>query len=259
MKKLITALCITLGLSLIILGVAEAVERAASKRSEAAETPPPTVAPTTPAPTPTPEPTEEPFVITEHWFDDAVFIGDSVTSPLFYYTLSNGGLGNAVISYANGYSCHKKGPDALKLPYKGHGYNAEDLVAETGAGKVFFLMAMNDLGQPMDTLRQCWLDLIDRVREKSPEVDIYIQSGTPIYDQGGDFTNENVALLNEMIQELCEETGCVYVDIARGLADETGCLKEEYHLDFVHFSDDTGAIWVENLKDISCYSVPPTE
>lgn len=219
----------------------------------------PSEAPATAEPTPVPTPTPTPFVISEAWFDDAVFVGDSLTSSLYNYTLVNGGLGDAIVTYANGYACHLSDSRDSLLAYMGRGLTVEDMVAETGARKVFLLLAMNDIGMPVDELRACWDAMLGRILEKNPEVRIFIQSGTPIYDEAAYFTNANMQEYNEMLWALCEEGGYTYVDIARGLADETGRLKAEYHLDFVHFDAEACAVWIENLYDSASYSPAPTE
>ena len=76
-------------------------------------TPAPTSAPTpeptsepTPAPTlePTPEPTPDMSPLPPEFFDDAVFIGDSVSGTLQYYAFNSGEMGDALILAKTSYS-----------------------------------------------------------------------------------------------------------------------------------------------------------
>jgi lysophospholipase L1-like esterase len=189
----------------------------------------------------------------EAWFDDAIFLGDSITGALYSYNLVYGGLGNAVIVYTNGFSCENAAENGYEMSYKGHVESMGEIVADSAANKVFLLFAMNDVGKSLDDLSESWRKMIDHIREYS-NADIYIQSGTPIYSESGYFTNENMRALNDMLKAVCEETDCIYVDISRNLADENGALKKEYHNDYVHFGNDGCAVWINELYDPASYS-----
>ena len=120
-------------------GGEKTAESAVSPETEAALPAPAALTPE-PTPEPTPLPTPRPPVpetIEESWFDDAVFIGDSITGMLSSYTLLNGGLGQADIIYANSYSCHGAVEEDLKLSYQGERLSMPELVEKTGAGKAF--------------------------------------------------------------------------------------------------------------------------
>ena len=118
---------------------------------------------------PTPEPTMEPPVpeiIDESWFDDAIFVGDSITGMLSSYTLLNGGLGDALVVYANSYSCHNAVEDGVKLSYQGEKLSMAELVERTGAGKAFFLLAMNDLSRTPEQVTDCWAVVLEDIRSR---------------------------------------------------------------------------------------------
>ena len=195
---------------------------------------------------------EAALTIGEDWLDDAIFVGDSLTGALFNYNLVYGGLGDASVVFSNGFACHNGAENDYRLAFKGQMMGIGEAVSEAGANKVFLLFAMNDLGQPIDELKESWVGLIEHIRSYS-QADIYIQSGTPVFTETGNFTNENVSQLNAMLRELCTERDCVYVDIASGLTDENGLLKKEYSVDFVHFNNDGCKRWVEALYDPEVY------
>lgn len=193
----------------------------------------------------------------EEWFDDALFIGDSITGALSTYTLLNGGLGDAIIVYTNGLGCHHIVRDGRKIPILGSLMPIEDAVSASGCGKLFVMLAMNDIGtEPIETLQADWETVLDRILEKNPSVTVYIQSGTPVLYNAGYFTRENMEEYNAMLQAVCQSRDCVYVDITRGMMDEDGFMKKELHLDMFHISSEGAAVWIENLHDPGSYKPP---
>ncbi len=233
---------------------------APSAAQEAASSPSPTAEATpAPAPEPTPEPTPEPLrELPEDWFDDALFLGDSITGSLYAYNMVYGGLGDANFLYVNGMACHHITQYARTFPVRGTQMEIEDVVAESGCGKLFLMLAMNDVGtDEIDDLRLCWETVLDRILERNPGVTVYVQSGTPILMDVEYFTRENMNAYNAMLEEVCASRGCVYVDITPGLANEEGYMKPEFSNDNFHMNHAGCAVWVSNLKDPASYSVTP--
>ena len=203
---------------------------------------------------------KETHTIPESWFDDALFIGDSQTGSLGAYVLMNGGLGDALIWHVNGLACHHIVEGEKSYPFKGMYCSITDVVSLSGAKKLFLMLAMNDIGTlPVKELKSRWAGVIRSLREHCPDVEIFIQSGTPVESDFGYLTKENMDLYNEMLQEVCTETECCYVDVTKGLPDSTGYMKEEYKKDNVHLNPDGCAVWVRNLRDPDSYSIPVKE
>lgn len=240
-------------------GGEKTAESAVSPETEAALPAPAALTPE-PTPEPTPLPTPRPPVpetIEESWFDDAVFIGDSITGMLSSYTLLNGGLGQADIIYANSYSCHGAMEEDLKLSYQGERLSMPELVEKTGAGKAFFLLAMNDLSRKPEEIKECWAEILEEIRSRCPDTQVFIQSGTPLFTETGYLNNDNVELLNEALKDFCLENHCVYVDIAQGLKDEEGNMQGKFSLDYAHFNGDGCKVWIEALMDSDNYYYSP--
>ena len=87
------------------------------------------------------------------WFDDAVFVGDSVTLKLSYYcdedpenTLSDAKFFCAgSLGYTNAlWDLDQE--DAVHPYYQGQNYQSKDCDSVTGANKVFIMLGMNDIG-----------------------------------------------------------------------------------------------------------------
>lgn len=195
--------------------------------------------------------------IPDCWFDRALFIGDSLTGLLSTYQMKNGGLGEAKILHINGLACHHFITKNALILYAGRSMPVEDVISESDSEKVFFMLAMNDIGTPIEKLRSCWQQVIERIQAKNPDVEIYIQSGTPVRSDFAYFTKENMDEYNQLQKEICENYGCIYVDVTVGMTDEDGYMKEEYWQDTVHLNRAGCAVWMKNLHDPSCYSVQP--
>ena len=194
----------------------------------------------------------------DSFFDDALFIGDSLTGSLGTYNLLNGGLGDAIVFHMNGLACHHLIQQNKQIYFMGESCSVERAAAKAGVNKLFLMLAMNDIGAPLEDLQYCWETLLERLRETCPELTVYIQSGTPLRTDDFYFTRDNMDAYNEMLQAVCEAYDCVYVDITEGLEDEEGYMKKEYQLDNVHLNPEGCAIWMENLHRASCYSQPVT-
>lgn len=195
----------------------------------------------------------------ESWFDDALFIGDSIVGSLGNEALINGGLGEAQILHINGLSCHGIVRDDTKIHYMGKTLTIGETALLSGANKLFLLLAMNDVGQPEKVIVESWDALFAQIRESCPDIQIFAMSGTPIYSERAFLTNANMLAYNEILKSECEKLGIVYVNITGELADGTGHLKEEFHTDDVHLTRSACKQWIKNLRDPENYSEDVSE
>ncbi len=219
----------------------------------------------TPAPTPAPPedlyapllPPPSQDAVDASFFDDAVFVGDSVTLKLSYYAPSSGELGKAQFLVRGNYGVTNAVYDYLLMPYHGKEMNLQEAVAATGANKVFLMMGMNDIAlYGIDKTMERWEILINRIREKSPGIQVYIQSMTPIYTDGqvGSLTNENTDRYNERLQSFAQANGYKYIDVNKYMKDGTGGLAEDYCSDsYVHVTDAGAAAWIRVLRAYTGY------
>ena len=195
-------------------------------------------------------------------FDDAVFVGDSVTLKLSYYCEEYPeALGGAQFFCAGslGYTnslWELDHEDAVHPFYRGETCLSSDCAAITGAHNVFIMLGINDIDlYGLDESLQSAETLVAQIRAKSPGVSIYIQSVTPVFfgKETGELTNENIRLFNDMLRGLCEKSDCKYLDIYGLLADGDGYLPSEYCGDQeaqgIHFTDAACELWVKYLRE----------
>lgn len=188
-----------------------------------------------------------------HFFDDAAFIGDSVALKLQHFQAEYGTFGTATFFTTVSYSVNHAVNNTLFLIYQGREMTPEDALAACGAKKVFIQLGMNDIALVgIDGTIANWGVMLGRIREKNPDIEVYIQSGTPIYIGGekGGLNNTNMDRYNERLKVFAEENGCHFIDIATVMKNEQGGLKAEFSLDhYVHVNYTACDAWAQVLKE----------
>lgn len=198
--------------------------------------------------------------VDESWFDDAIFIGDSVTQGLCNY-VENGGLGDADFLCIDciGYQTALLGLDdeyGIHPVYNGEKVMIDDAVKAIGKKKIFIMLGMNDLSYlGVDGTVGYMTQFVDQLLEKNPDVKIYMESMIPsIASKVRDdyLTNENVALYNERLKEFCQERGYDYIDVYSQVSDGNGNLRDEICVDPMgqghHLTYDGLQLWIDLLK-----------
>ena len=164
-------------------------------------------------------PVPESSPVTDTYFDDVVFLGDSRTEGFYLYS----GLKTGKFLYAVGATVEsvfsKKAWDS------GHGkIPLLDALAETEYEKVYLMLGINELGwSKAENYRDQYTKLIDRVREDHPEAVVVLQSILPVsakQDAKGSYVNnKKIIAYNEIIADLASEKGCVFLDSAEAVAE----------------------------------------
>lgn len=137
--------------------------------------------------------------------------------------------------------------------YKGKKYQLWDAIPLMDVKRVFILLGMNDISiLGLEGARDQYKEVIDKIVEACPDVEIHILSTTYTLKGkgGGKLNNENLAKYNELLQEMAEENGWGYMDIATPISDGKGNLAAEYCSDdFVHLSSAAYDIWETELRE----------
>ncbi len=207
---------------------------------------------------PAPAPTGK--TVDAHWFDDAVFVGDSVTAGLYNYS-DNGCLGDAefLAKEYMGFHTAMYEPDndySILPVYNGERVRVEDGIAMTGKKKVLIMLGMNDIcswgvDESVDAMKR----FVDRILAKNPDVQIYIESVTPMISskvRPDLLNNTSIALFNDQVKQYCEKEGFIYLDIASVVGDGNGNLRDDLCSDAGslghHLTGEGDSLWVEYLK-----------
>ena len=219
---------------------------------------PPTTVTTVP---PTTVPSEP--VDVDAFFAESAFIGDSVTLALRNYCLKDKqALGGATILCAGSYSVRHalatpggklEGWDVVSITYQGEKMRPEDALAACGVKRVFIMLGLNDIALVgIDKTISNWGKLIANIRKTCPDIEIYIQSGTPILIGGeqGSLKNPLMDSYNVRLEQFCQENGCFFVNVSETLKDDNGGLKKAYCSDgFCHLTNSGVKAWIAYLRD----------
>lgn len=200
------------------------------------------------------------------YFDDVVFIGDSVSLKLQYYVRDQrksdeNFLGKAQFLTAGSFSyinaLKAVSEESVHPSYQGTKMLLEDSIAASGAKKLYIMLGMNDIaGGRYDGTLSNLSTVISRILEKTPDVKFYFQSVTPRMEdsQTKNLNNEIIRGYNERLLQYCEDNGYYFIDVYSALCDENGNLPAEYCSDPVatggmgiHFTNAACEAWLDYL------------
>lgn len=193
------------------------------------------------------------------FFDQAVFIGDSISMTLEAYCNASGALGGAQFLCAGSMSPTNMLSGQILPEYpKGSGQKPaiEESVAATGAKVVYVMLGMDNIAYGIEKATGDYLTILNNIQTANPGVQIVVQSVTPMSDASTSYSeklnNEQINAFNETMKEYCQTNRWYYVDVAEAFRDEEGFLKKEYCSDYstmgMHFTYDGAKVWVQYLK-----------
>jgi len=191
------------------------------------------------------------------FFDNAAFLGDSVSVALANRALATGELGNALFLTRVSYGLYHAVNDTMYITYQGRRMPPEDALALAGVEKVFVMLGMNDIATyGINTSIGNWGRMVERIREKCPDIEIYVQSITPVWTGGeqGRVNNTRTDQFNAQLPEFAAANGCYFIDIGAYMKDSTGGLASDYSSDhYVHLSSTGAKVWIDILKSYAGY------
>ncbi len=194
------------------------------------------------------------------YFDDAVFVGDSISEGLKFYEAANDKLGKAQFLTAVSLSATNalwNVSDRSKHPrLNGQKMKLEQSVPLTGAKKVYIMLGMNDITSVgVDRSAANFETLCGKILAAAPNAQLYVQSVTPRANvQAADIgvlNNASITRYNQKLAALCLKHGWYFVNVAEDLFDSSGYLKTAYCSDpngmGMHFTFSGCAAWVDYL------------
>ncbi len=119
--------------------------------------------------------------------------------------------------------------------------------------KIFIMIGINDLnnGVSSDVILKNYTSIIEKIRNHSPNTEVYIQSLLPT---NSDLTyssvnKDDILWLNENIKKLATDAGYEYIDLYSLFADENNELDEQWTVDGIHLNGPAYVVWENTLKD----------
>lgn len=181
------------------------------------------------------------------WFDDAVFIGNSLCDGLMLF----GTIKNAKFYCAQSITVHNIYTEKCINVGGGEYIPITDALARDQYNKVFIMLGINEIYKESEWFYDNYAKLVDHVRETQPDAEIYIHSILPVTaakSSSGNYNRTNVIRQNEQIVQLCKDKQAYYIDVFTHFADPEGYLPSEASSDGVHLTRAYYQVWSDYLK-----------
>ncbi len=198
--------------------------------------------------------------VNDSWFDDAVFVGDSISVRLQLYSTARDLLGKAKFLCATSLSPENVlspvTEDSIHPSVGGQKVSVPDGLKMSNAKKIYIMLGINSLRAGVDVTVNQLKNFIDYSNKILPQAKIFVQSVTPMTkDSNINADNLNNDIINEYnrkVNKMCDENGWYFINIAKAVCDEQGYLKDEYCSDNpdmgIHFNSKAAQVWVDYLK-----------
>lgn len=190
---------------------------------------------------------EYPFeTVTEDYFDDALFIGDSRTVGLRDYT----DLAEHADFYCETSLTIYK---VLEESFKGKGTILEAL-SKKNYGKIYLMVGINELGRgTTEDFMAKYTEVVDTLHELCPDAKIMIQGIMHVSEKKSSsdaiFNNSNINARNNAIATLADNVHFFYIDMNEAVCDENGNLNVEYTHDQIHLLGMYNDLWKQFLLE----------
>lgn len=184
----------------------------------------------------------------DEYFDDAAFVGDSITEGIKLYEV----MTNATVVAARGINLDNVFTDDQIRTAQGNSTVMGALEAAEPK-KIYIMFGANGVGWFTEQhFTDVYTKFVKAVKEQHPDSQIYLQSILPVTqefdDSREDISNDKINRYNELVVEIAEEQEVHYLDVASAFKDEKGCLPEDSNGDGMHFGNKYYQKWFDYLK-----------
>ena len=195
------------------------------------------------------QPTDPPYIeITESWFDDALFIGDSRTVGLRDYAR----LGNADYFCSVGMSVFGV-LEAVESDENFEKTNLVELLRQKKYNKIYISLGLNDCQAPYDLLMDAYHTLLRTVRKEQPHAVVILQSMITLDRKKASsewyFSLDNLKVVDAGIRDFADGKRVLYIDANTHFADEEGYLPDGKAWDGCHFDIAGYQEWAQWIFD----------
>lgn len=191
---------------------------------------------------------KNPTPVGEEWFDDAIFIGDSLTEGLSAYKL----LDSDKIVASTGINPQTILTKDCIRQSNGSTVTVLHAIASRNPGKIYVMLGSNGIAFiPKDKLVELYGEFVDHLKSSHPDSDIFLQSILPVTHakeiEDDRYANKKINEYNDAIMQMAGEKKVYYVNVAEAIKDETGCLPSNIGSDGIHFGPSTYNLWLDYL------------
>ena len=198
------------------------------------------------------QPVPESERVTSAYFDDAVFIGDSLTTGIQLYNI----LPDTTVLASVGININNIFTNEVISDGNGGQQTILDAAKDIQPVKIYTMLGTNGLKGlgPEETVRY-YRQLVQQLKADHPDSIIYVQSLMPINEEifaanyGYELTNAEIDECNELLMQMAGEEEVYFVNCAEAIKDENGELPAEFTTDGLHFRGEYYNKWIDYLKE----------
>jgi lysophospholipase L1-like esterase len=187
--------------------------------------------------------------VSPEYFNDALFIGDSITSGIGEYKL----LPNATVIAHTGINPSTILTSPVYETAEGESLTLLDAAQDVDARKIYVMIGANGISWiGKESFIGYYTQIIERLKEDHPDAIIYVQSILPVTKERSDsdptLSNLKIDDYNISIQKMAEELKVYYLNVAEVIKDSNGALPyESSPHDGIHFGVSTYQKWFDYL------------
>ncbi len=188
--------------------------------------------------------------VTEDYFNDAVFIGDSRTVGLFEY----GGLEERADFFAKiSLTIYDVFTATVgKDEETGEKITVEDALLKKQYGKVYLMLGINELGTGnTEYFMEHYTEVVQKIREMQPDAIIFVEGIMRVAGEKSEndpiFNNAKINEKNDAIAALADNRDIFYIDVNEAVCDENGDLYSDYTIDDIHLKAKYYSLWKDFL------------
>ena len=196
-----------------------------------------------------------PLQLDDSFFDDTLYLGDSVNGILASYCTNNGKLQNTTISSSAMLSYHETANQIRhRLIYKGNYAILPEVMDDLHPRMLIAALGCNDIATyEMDHCKEMVVAFLDLVREINPDITIFIQAVMPIRVNMTTFNQTLVDEFNSWLKDNAETYDYCYLDLTPYFKGSDGELSYSYMYNETHINLSGAPIWYRELLNAGNY------
>lgn len=190
--------------------------------------------------------------VDDSYFDDVVFIGDSLTNGLQLYK----SVKNAIIISETGLNIESA--TNKPLMFNNQSVSVLEAIKQANRNKIYIMIGANGIGWlDNDYMIKLYSGWLNNIKSELPNSIIYVQSILPITQQLSDanqnkpnaLTNDKIEIYNQTLHEMCNKNKFHFLNVAEIFKNENNALPDEASpVDGLHLTSKYYNNWLNYIK-----------
>ncbi len=194
------------------------------------------------------------------YFDDAVFMGDSLADGFKAYSQSLDLKNSGAVYLTQRSTTPKTFLVETAMVDAGRGLvSVWPVIDQRQPGKIYVTLGTNALmgADPQDII-ESYSQLVDKLKERAPGATIYITTVTPTTAEKATseprLSFDRIYRLNNLIATMCNEKGVNLINLYEVLKNQSGYLREDLaYGDGIHLTPNGYRMWLDYLITHTVY------